>query len=51
MSKVNVVRIDHIEVKINDIDKVRKTFGVKAEAKHLDSYNPVGTAVSIITSI
>ncbi|MBI5192013.1 MAG: hypothetical protein HZA08_01070 [Nitrospirae bacterium] len=29
MSKANVVRIEHIDVKKSDIDKVRKGFGVK----------------------
>ena len=36
MSKVNVVRIDHIEVKKSDIDKVRKTFGVKDNVEALN---------------
>lgn len=29
MSKAHVVRIEHIDVKKSDIDKVRKGFGVK----------------------
>ncbi len=29
MSKASVVRIEHIDVKKSDIDKVRKGFGVK----------------------
>lgn len=29
MSKANIVRIEHIDVKKSDIDKVRKGFGVK----------------------
>jgi len=29
MSKANVVRIDHIDVKKSDIEKVRRRFGVK----------------------
>jgi len=36
MSKINFVRIDHIEVKKSDIDKVRKTFGVKDNVEALN---------------
>ena len=35
MSKANVVRISHIDVKRSDIEKVRKTFGVKDNVEAL----------------
>jgi len=35
MSKANVVRIEHIDVKKSDIEKVRKRFGVKDNAEAL----------------
>ena len=35
MSKANVVRIEHIDVKNSDIEKVRKRFGVKDNAEAL----------------
>ena len=35
MSKANVVRIEHIDVKKSDIEKVRKSFGVKDNAEAL----------------
>ena len=33
MAKANVVMIKHIEVKENDIEKAKKIFGVKDNAK------------------
>ena len=35
MSKANVVRIDHIDVKKSDIEKVRRRFGVKDNVEAL----------------
>ena len=35
MSKANVIRIDHIDVKKSDIEKVRKSFGVKDNVEAL----------------
>ncbi|HBI23995.1 MAG TPA: hypothetical protein DDX84_07325 [Nitrospiraceae bacterium] len=35
MSRANIVRIDHIDVKKSDIEKVRKSFGVKDNVEAL----------------
>ncbi len=35
MSKANVVRIEHIDVKKSDIEKVRRRFGVKDNVEAL----------------
>lgn len=35
MSKTNIVRIEHIDVKKSDIEKVRRRFGVKDNAEAL----------------
>ena len=35
MSRANIVRIDHIDVKKSDIEKVRKSFGFKDNVEAL----------------